>query len=621
MPKVAVHEALVLLGIVYLLCQAVAALFGITLTPDALLLDLAVHGALAALLLAICRQRALLVLLLALAIGALHFGMAAKIAVFGGPLTPDDLAAAPALFLILPPWQRLALALLLLAATLAFVANLSFRRPPARWAAALTVALALPFVLAPRPLVAWLDTTFGHVDWNQRWNYESRGPLRYLLHETARHLAHRAPPPHRGAVLEAAEGLIARWQPAAFAAEAPPPPRRRNVHLILLESFWDPTRLKGAGLSRDPWVREFRALWEAGGRSQLLSPVFGGYTANAEFEILCGLPVNEDKVMFEAAVRRDVPCLPRHLADLGYEAVASHPNIAAFWNRVNAYRRLGFTAYWSIADFVADDMNGDFLSDASLFRQVLQKIEPLFASETPVFNYVLTLSGHLYYPLNAARPPVVEVASGHELLTRYANTVHYTSREVMAMLAELRARDGDGLIIIASDHLPFLGEQFDAYAASGLLASRFEEFTDEMWLTYVATPLIVIDGRRGPVRVGTLPMYHLPRLILDLLGDRRPALPRLAADASGELGLVRPLPGLALSLAADGRLTLCRRGGNGGEAPACAGIWDWQRRLQTLASDVLAGRQHLLHEVLVAPSPTPRPRPTLPAEAGGGRQT
>ena len=32
----------------------------------------------------------------------------------------------------------------------------------------------------------------------------------------------------------------------------------------------------------------------------------------------------------------------RLLADDGYQGIASHPNVAAFWNRVNAYRRIGF---------------------------------------------------------------------------------------------------------------------------------------------------------------------------------------------------------------------------------------------------------------------------------------
>jgi len=34
---------------------------------------------------------------------------------------------------------------------------------------------------------------------------------------------------------------------------------------------------------------------------------------------------------------------------------------------------MGFKAYWSIKDFNLDDMNYKFLSDASLYRQVVKK--------------------------------------------------------------------------------------------------------------------------------------------------------------------------------------------------------------------------------------------------------
>ena len=51
--------------------------------------------------------------------------------------------------------------------------------------------------------------------------------------------------------------------------------------------------------------------------------MFGGYTANAEFELLCGFPVTEDAVFFEGWLRRDVPCLPRHLGQAGYRNAKS----------------------------------------------------------------------------------------------------------------------------------------------------------------------------------------------------------------------------------------------------------------------------------------------------------
>ena len=105
----------------------------------------------------------------------------------------------------------------------------------------------------------------------------------------------------------------------------------------------------------DPFPPELRALWAETGHSVTLSPVFGGYTANAEFEALCGFPVTENAVFFEGWLRRDVPCLPALLREAGYRTVASHPNVPGFWNRTHAYRLTGFDEYLSVADFDTSD--------------------------------------------------------------------------------------------------------------------------------------------------------------------------------------------------------------------------------------------------------------------------
>ena len=110
----------------------------------------------------------------------------------------------------------------------------------------------------------------------------------------------------RTAAGEAASGFIQR----------PTGVPGRNVHLIVLESFWDPMALSKAGFSADPLDPAFRRLWAETGNSQVLSPVFGGYTANAEFETLCGFPVTEDAVFLRDGCGATCLGLPRHLKPL-----------------------------------------------------------------------------------------------------------------------------------------------------------------------------------------------------------------------------------------------------------------------------------------------------------------
>jgi len=42
------------------------------------------------------------------------------------------------------------------------------------------------------------------------------------------------------------------------------------VHIVLLESFWDPALLKEAGYNRDPLAPAFRRLWKQTGFSHVM---------------------------------------------------------------------------------------------------------------------------------------------------------------------------------------------------------------------------------------------------------------------------------------------------------------------------------------------------------------
>ena len=589
---------------------AASAFLGVALAPDAIWPDLALHLAFGALLLAMARNRWTFLLLMAAIMALLHIGNAIKISVLGGPIMPDDTLALRSLLMLLKGWW-LGLAigfLVLLALALALALNLRPRK--ARIAAGMLAALVAIVALRPEQVTAAMDDTFGNVVWNQRGNYLSRGPMVHLLQESARYAARGDSVPSLNKVALAAQSLRPMVHMAMLSDQTTPVPaaitghKRRNVHVILLESFWDPSVLKEADFSRDPFDREFRNLWEETGNTRALVPVFGGYTANSEFEALCGFPVTQDWVFFEARLRNAAPCLPRTLSDAGYTTLVSHPNIAAFWNRVNAYDRAGFNLYWSAKDFKLDDMNGEFLSDASLYRQVLGKIDPLIETDTPTFNYILTFFGHLEYPLNAARPNVVKVRApdADPVVERYANTVYYKSRELMGFLKELRRKDPDAVVVMFGDHLPFLGGNLQTYAKSGVLAQNRAAFDDRMFRDQYSTPLIVIDGRNGPLKLGSVPLYRVPSIVLSLLGEPQPSvmdMTRMPADM-----VVRPLPGMNVVLTPDGTVSACR--GVPGDHAVCAEARDWLASVSTIGADLFWGRQYVLRDDLIPRAPAGR---------------
>jgi len=92
-----------------------------------------------------------------------------------------------------------------------------------------------------------------------------------------------------------------------------------------MESFVDPTLFKGAIYTRDPVHPDFRRLF--GDRMGFsVSPVFGGKTSQAEFEVLCGVPAFQELAGVEFNSFTGVPayCLPGTLQLAGYRTVATN---------------------------------------------------------------------------------------------------------------------------------------------------------------------------------------------------------------------------------------------------------------------------------------------------------
>ncbi|MBK1645697.1 sulfatase [Thiocapsa imhoffii] len=607
--------ALAFVVVWYLVAQAAIDVFlGVKLAPVAFQRDLIAHLLLGAALYAIAASLPRFLLATTALFSALTFGNALKIAILGGPLMPDDFIAARNMFMLLDGWQWVGAALMVAIPALLLWWMIAWRRPTTWMTFGLIGTLVGLLLAFPEPVRLELDQNFGHSVWNQRGNYDHRGLPLHLLQEGVRSRARRESAPSARQVTAALEQLgTAPITPLVKVAATDRP--KRNLHMIVLESFWDPMQLTASELSADPFDPEFRALWAAAGHSHGLAPVFGGYTANTEFEILCGFPVERDHVFFEGGLRRDVPCLPRHLGEIGYRSIASHPNAASFWNRVNAYHRVGFDLYWSDADFERDDMNRNFLSDSSLYRQILDRIGPELQGPTPIFNYVLTYFGHLPYPLNDQRPPVITAAEGHETVAAFANTMYYKSRELMDFLRELRTLDPDAVIVLFGDHLPALGPNFGGHRESGLLAPNRSEFTDEMFRTLVATPIVLIDGRRGVLDVGELPFYALPGLLLQVLGDDRPSIMSWTAPSADHRLAIRPLPGM--HFISDGAtVTACRDPQalderTAAQTEACRNSTAWLDAIRILNRDLFAGSQHALRQL----PPTPGIRSAARASA------
>jgi len=300
---------------------------------------------------------------------------------------------------------------------------------------------------------------------------------------------------------------------------------KRNVHLIVLESFLDPRLFSNLGFSASPVHPAFEQLFD-GQLGLSISPVFGGATAQAEFEILCGVPALErlSSVEFNVFNGSAALCLPGQLVSLGYYTSASNTYKPDFFNAVAAYQGAGFSAshfpkeFYPSADSYlefGDPGVEEYIFDEELFEQNLGYVKKHLHEnpERPLFNYLLTIYGHLPHLLDPdRRPELIELRSDYpdDHLTRATNQFYYRTEAIANYVKSLIGIDPESLIILISDHVPPLRNGPNTYEALAYL--------DGIEKAYYHNRLAIID-RGKPKVIPLIHHYDIPALVLNILSE------------------------------------------------------------------------------------------------------
>jgi hypothetical protein len=295
-----------------------------------------------------------------------------------------------------------------------------------------------------------------------------------------------------------------------------PPPRgeeaRPDVIVVLAEALWDPTQLDVA-FSRDPMPR-LRALAGESSFGSVYSPVYGGGTANAEFELLTGLTTRFLQEGSYPFLEMDAPVesLPSVLRDAGWRTSAVHNFHGWYWNRRAAYALLGIDRFVALEELGDVPNVGPWPSDEVVVDAVLAE---LARGEEPHFVMTVTMGTHGPYNYPVVEPVSVEVtgdrpwAQRHPILN-YANAVFRLDAALGRLIDALRARERPSELVIVGDHLPILGENRALYRALGVLPPDAPDDDPRMH----RTPIWLWSSRGGPTAPVEVGMNAVAPLVL-----------------------------------------------------------------------------------------------------------
>lgn len=270
--------------------------------------------------------------------------------------------------------------------------------------------------------------------------------------------------------------------------------KSRNIHILVLESFLDPQRFSALKFRTPPAPPRFDVLRKNMHISR--SPVFGGGTAQVEFEVLCGVPALElySPAEFNMFKGQSTPCLPNLLGAAGYRTIATQSYKPEFFNSEQAYRSMGFqeTNFPSIyaenrATYLKYNLVNSYIFDGDLLAQNLLYVEQLLEKGKPFLNYVLGTYGHLPHITDIERfPPKVDVDGVKPGSQAYLaiQQFYYRAGAVADYVRQLRKMDPESLIIITSDHLPPLDAGPLTYDTLGYSLRDGGEFKQNIWFYY-----------------------------------------------------------------------------------------------------------------------------------------
>ncbi|WP_010500765.1 LTA synthase family protein [Paenibacillus elgii] len=272
------------------------------------------------------------------------------------------------------------------------------------------------------------------------------------------------------------------WSPEEL--QKPP-----NIIILLSEAFWDITQIKSLQFSEDP-APMFHALQEKFTHGTLLSPMFGGGTANVELEVLTGHSMRffpEDSTPYEQYIKQPTASLASLLAGQGYKTTAISPFYHWFFNSSEVYKHLGFSRFISLEYFNPDEYVGPYIGDHAVVRRIIEETE---RNPGPDFIFANTMENHYHYWPGKFKKNHIEVKGNMSnavtgIAETYAQGLSGADRALQELIMHFSRVKEPTIIVFFGDHLPSL-EKLLVYKESKYISGEDDpDFLEKMHNTPV----------------------------------------------------------------------------------------------------------------------------------------
>ncbi len=193
-------------------------------------------------------------------------------------------------------------------------------------------------------------------------------------------------------------------------------------------------------------------------------PVFGGLTANTEFEFITGFSnafFPTGSVPYQNYVKESTPNLNKWLQEQGYYSIFMHPMDSSGWNRRSVYQIFGFDETYYLDDWENEELLRGWMSDRGNYKEVIQRYEDAKEENDNIFMFNVTMQNHGGYLLGGtSQVQITNMSQEYLLAEQYLSLIHDSDMAFQEMISYFSAKENPVLICMFGDHLPSVEEEF-----------------------------------------------------------------------------------------------------------------------------------------------------------------
>ena len=292
--------------------------------------------------------------------------------------------------------------------------------------------------------------------WSATQNYISHGFFYPFFHSISEFV--ETPPP--GYSEERAKQVLGAYQDADIPAD-----KKVNILSFMREAYVDFSRygIPGLDVSGYDLYHQLEAESYTG---DLLTNIFAGGTVDSE---RCFLTGNYQLKNFRAPANSHL----WYLRDQGYTVEGSHPYYQWFYNRQNINQYLGFERFRYLEGDYENLTTAYLPEDGVLLPEVYNDFVKNKSTGKPYFSFTLNIQSHGPYD-TASYDGGVEYLTGdysegcRNAMNNYMDLIMDSDVELMKLVDKLRSDPDPVVLILFSDHLPWMGDANAYYQELGL---------------------------------------------------------------------------------------------------------------------------------------------------------